>query len=95
MPWLANGAVIPPNAPFMAALGDQRNGYNLEGPEDMFRGIVREEVNAARGSGMDSGRLDEMIDLLGVLIEAVNGIGDDRIGRAASRYISRTSRARG
>lgn len=43
-PWLAEGAVIPPNAPFTAVLGDQRNGYNLEGPEDMFRQIVREET---------------------------------------------------
>lgn len=43
LPYLAEGAVIPPNAPFTAVLGDQRSGYNLEGPEDMFRGIVREE----------------------------------------------------
>lgn len=44
IPYLATGAVIPPNAPFTAVLGDQRNGYNLEGPEDMFRSIVREEI---------------------------------------------------
>lgn len=95
IPFLAEGAVIPPNARFLAALGDQSHGYNLEGPEDMFRGIVREEIRAAGGGQMDSGKLDEMIDLLGALIGAVNGIGDDRIGRAASRYISRTNRARG
>lgn len=50
IPYLAQGAVIPPNAPFMAMLGDQRNGMNLEGPEDMFRKIVREEF-AAVGAG--------------------------------------------
>lgn len=51
IPYLAQGAVIPPNAPFMAMLGDQRNGTNLEGPEDMFRQIVREEFAAAQSGG--------------------------------------------
>lgn len=44
IPYLASGAVIPPNAPFMAVLGDQRNGTNLEAPEDLLRKIVREEI---------------------------------------------------
>ena len=49
VPYLAEGAVIPPNAPFTAVLGDQRNGYNLEGPEEMFRSIVREELDGSSG----------------------------------------------
>lgn len=32
VPYLASGAVIPPNAPFLAILGDQRNGTNIEAP---------------------------------------------------------------
>ncbi len=32
IPLLARGAVIPPNAPFMAVLGDQKNGTNIETP---------------------------------------------------------------
>ena len=28
----------------MAVLGDQRNGTNLEAPEDLLRKIVREEI---------------------------------------------------
>ena len=44
IPYLATGAVIPPNAPFMAMLGDQRNGTNLEAPESLLRQIVREET---------------------------------------------------
>lgn len=32
VPYLASGAVIPPNAPFMAVLGDQRHGTNIEAP---------------------------------------------------------------
>lgn len=51
IPLLAQGAVIPPNAPFLAMLGDQKNGRNLEGPEDMFRKIVREEFAAAQFGG--------------------------------------------
>ena len=44
IPYLATGAVIPPNAPFMAMLGDQRNGKNLEAPEGLIRQIMREEM---------------------------------------------------
>ena len=44
IPRLAQGAVIPPNREFMAVLGDQRHGTNLEAPEDLIRKIVREEA---------------------------------------------------
>ena len=49
IPYLAGGAVIPPNRKFMAVLGDQTNGNNLEAPEGLIRQIVREEagVNGA------------------------------------------------
>lgn len=43
IPYLAKGAVIPPNAEFLAVLGDQKNGRNLEAPEALLRQIVREE----------------------------------------------------
>lgn len=50
IPYLATGAVIPPNAPFMAMLGDQRNGNNLEMPESLLRKVVREESgNGGKG----------------------------------------------
>ena len=49
IPYLATGAVIPPNAPFMAMLGDQRNGNNLEMPESLLRRIVREETGGTKG----------------------------------------------
>lgn len=42
-PALANGAVIPPNSKFLAMLGDQTSGRNLEAPENLIRQIVREE----------------------------------------------------
>ena len=43
IPMLATGAVIPPGAEFLAVLGDQRSGRNLEAPEGLIRQIVREE----------------------------------------------------
>lgn len=43
IPYLASGAVIPPNKEFMAVLGDQNHGNNIEAPESLIRRIVREE----------------------------------------------------
>lgn len=43
IPMLAQGAVIPANAPFTAILGDQKNGKNLELPETLLRKIIKEE----------------------------------------------------
>ena len=47
VPALASGAVIPPNREFMAVLGDQTSGRNLEAPEDLIRQIVREESGSS------------------------------------------------
>lgn len=49
VPYLAQGAVIPPNKEFIAVLGDQRNGNNIEAPENLIRQIVREEVGGLGG----------------------------------------------
>lgn len=49
IPRLAQGAVIPPNREFMAVLGDQKRGTNIEAPADLIRQIVREELNSSGG----------------------------------------------
>lgn len=49
IPYLASRAVIPPNKEFMAVLGDQNHGNNIEAPESLIRRIVREET---RKSGL-------------------------------------------
>ena len=46
IPYLASGAVIPPNKEFMAVLGDQTSGNNIEAPESLIRKIVREEAGS-------------------------------------------------
>ena len=51
IPMLASGAVIPPRSEFLAVLGDQKNGRNLETPEDLLRQIVREETGGNQVSG--------------------------------------------
>lgn len=43
IPKLAQGAVIPANREFLAVLGDQKHGNNIEAPESLIRKIVREE----------------------------------------------------
>lgn len=48
IPYLAKGAVIPPKSEFLAVLGDQKNGRNLEAPEDLIRQIVREESGSGQ-----------------------------------------------
>ena len=51
IPYLAKGAVIPPNAPFMAMLGDQKRGTNIEAPEGLIRQIIREELAGFNAGG--------------------------------------------
>ena len=58
IPYLARGAVIPPNAEFLAVLGDQKNGRNLEAPEELLRQIVREE-----GGGPSKFEAEQPIEL--------------------------------
>lgn len=50
LPYLAQGAVIPAGNPFLAVLGDQTRGNNLEMPENLLRKIVSEE--SGKGTGM-------------------------------------------
>jgi hypothetical protein len=83
IPYLAQGAVITPRAPFLAMLGDQRNGENIEAP------LATIEEAVARVTGEQSER---MVAALYTLIEIVEQkdlsvqIGDDDIGRANDRY---------
>lgn len=44
IPRLAQGAVIPPNREFLAVLGDQKSGNNIETPEALLRQIIRDEM---------------------------------------------------
>lgn len=49
IPYLAKGAVIPPRSEFLAVLGDQKQGNNIEAPEALLRKIMREELGQQSG----------------------------------------------
>lgn len=51
VPYLAKGAVIPPRSEFLAVLGDQKQGNNIETPEALLRKIVREETGGRQTGG--------------------------------------------
>lgn len=50
IPRLATGAVIPPNREFLAVLGDQRSGTNIEAPLSTIEQAVENVLNR-RGTG--------------------------------------------
>lgn len=86
VPALARGAVIPPNREFLAVLGDQRSGTNVEAPLATIQQAV-----AAVMQDMSDGELaalQQVVATLRQILEAVYGIhvGDEVIGRAAERY---------
>lgn len=70
IPMLARGAVIPANRKFLAVLGDQRNGNNLEAPESLLRQIVREEAGSAGSRYEFIARLDRRTLFDEVITEA-------------------------
>ena len=49
IPLLAKGAVIEPNSPFLAVLGDQRRGKNIEAPLSTIEKAVSNVLNDGDG----------------------------------------------
>ena len=83
LPRLASGAVIPPNREFLAVLGDQRQGMNLEAPADMIRQMVADGIRAA---GIGSGSRTQTVILqvgrreLGRVVYELNKEETQRVG---------------
>ena len=50
IPQLAKGTVIPPNAPYLAVVGDQKHGTNIEAPLDTIKQALAETL-AETGGG--------------------------------------------
>lgn len=92
LPRLAQGAVIPPNKEFMAVLGDQSHGTNIEAPLDTIKQAVAEVMGTNAGN-------QEVIQLLQQLITVVENknltIGDKEIGKANARYTNQQRMIRG
>lgn len=88
IPQLATGAVIPPNREFLAVLGDQRSGNNIEAPEALIRQIVREEAG-----GMNTELLREILQAVreaGVLV-----VDGEKLTRRVVRHINNMTLAAG
>ena len=63
IPHLAQGAVIPPNSRFLAMLGDQTSGTNVEAPLDTIKQAVAETILQFGGvGGSDNGDIVINID---------------------------------
>ena len=92
IPYLAKGAVIPPNAPFLAMLGDQKNGTNIEAPLATIEKAVENVLR--RNSGMSDERI---IVLLSQILEAILGIEIDgeTLSRAIDNYRRKEAVSRG
>ena len=75
IPRLAKGAVIPPNQPFFAMLGDQKRGTNIEAPLD----TIVEAMNIALGERGNGDTVKEehyyldKTELMSVLYKLVKG----------------------
>lgn len=88
IPYLAQGAVIPPNREFLAVLGDQRSGNNIEAPEDLIRKIVREEAG-----GMNDALLREILQA--IREGKVLMVDRKRLGEVVAQTVNDTTRATG
>lgn len=95
IPRLAQGAVIPPNKEFMAILGDQRHGTNIEAPlttiQEAVALVMQDQTNAILAG------FEASVGVQKEILEAVLGIqiGDDVIGNAVARYSRKQAVIRG
>ena len=80
IPYLAQGAVIPPNREFLAVLGDQKQGTNIEAPLSTIEKAVENVLNR-RGYGSQQTvilQLDR--EQLGKVVYELNKAETRRIG---------------
>ena len=95
IPYLAQGAVLPANKPFMAVVGDQRHGTNIEAPLSTIQeavAVVMEDMIASNMAGHEA-----TVAVLRDILQAVLGIsiGDDVIAAAVERHNRKMAVVRG
>jgi hypothetical protein len=80
LPRLAQGAVIPPNREFMAILGDQKHGTNIEAPLD----TIVQAFNMAlqnNGGGGFNGRIEVPVIIDGKQIALAVRDAESNLGK--------------
>ena len=84
IPKLARGAVIPPNREFLAVLGDQKSGANIEAPASLIKQMVMEGIASAGSAGIRGGDVHVTLELdrreLGRVVFRLNHEESQRIG---------------
>lgn len=91
IPHLAHGAVLPANKPFLAMVGDQRHGTNIEAPLSTIQEaltLALEDHTSANMAGHAA-----TVEVLRQILQAVLGIqiGDEVIAAAYDRYRGKMS----
>lgn len=89
IPYLAKGAVLPANRPFLAVVGDQRHGTNVEAPLSTIQeavALVMDDHIAAMMAGFQA-----LLNEQRATRQTIEGIqiGDTVIGQACDRYRSK------
>ena len=86
IPYLAQGAVIPANREFLAVLGDQNHGTNVEAPLDTIKQAVAEVMEDLQAGQMAG--FEAVVAVLREILSAVYGIEltDEDVGRAVQRW---------
>lgn len=80
LPRLAQGAVIPPNREFLAVLGDQKQGTNIEAPLSAIEQAVANVMNRMGYGGEQTVILQVDKDQLGKVVYRLNKAETRRIG---------------
>lgn len=86
IPYLAKGAVLPANRPFMAVVGDQRHGTNVEAPLATIQEALQNVLAGELGGVMEGFRA--VTERQERILNAIYGIelSDTAVGMAAQRY---------
>ena len=86
IPLLAKGAVLPANKPFMAVVGDQKHGTNVEAPLSVIQEAMAQTM-ADYTAGNMAGH-QATVSVLQQLLQAVLGIHltDEDVAAAVNRY---------
>ena len=89
IPLLATGAVLPANKPFLAMVGDQKHGTNVEAPLATIQQAVAQVM--AENLEAEMAGHNATVNVLRQILEAVLGISlsEDALGSAVERYTAR------
>jgi len=95
IPYLAQGAVLPANRPFLAVVGDQRHGTNVEAPLETIQeavAVVIDDYVSAMMAGFEALLAEQRATRQAV--ESIH-IGDDALYKAVQRRSRVMAIARG